>query len=79
VTHTNNEKDEDGKKRNVAMAFHNLLDEAQDIVEKKRQRKSAPPNKSSLIKSDGTLDSAKARMMLMERATKLQQGGMSSF
>jgi ATP-dependent RNA helicase DDX31/DBP7 len=81
VTQTNNDKDkdEDGGKRSAAMAFHNLLDEVQDVVEKKRQRKAVPTNKSSLIKSDGTVDTAKARIMLMERAAKLQQGGMSSF
>ena len=73
-------KDEDsGGKRSSSMAFQDLMDEAQTAVLKKRQRKSAPMAKSTLVKSDGTVDTSKARMMLMERAAKLQQGGMSSF
>ena len=60
------------------MAFQSLVEEAQSVVEKKRKSKKVS-SKNSLIKSDGTVDSTKARVMLMERATQLQQGGMSSF
>ena len=63
------------------MAFQSLVEEAQSAVEKKRQRKgpSKLSSKNSIIKIVGTVDSTKACVMLMERATQLQQGGMSSF
>ena len=72
-------KEDDGGKRSATMAFTSLVEEAQSVVEKKRQKKGKVSTKNSLIKSDGTVDSTKARVMLMERATQLQQGGMSSF
>ena len=79
VAQSSIKEDDSSGKRSSAMAFQTLLDEAQAVVQSKRQRKSAPTSKSALIKSDGTVDTSKARMMLMERAAKLQQGGMSSF
>jgi ATP-dependent RNA helicase DDX31/DBP7 len=77
----NNGGGDDRKKRNLT--FSSLVEEAQDVVEKakrqKQQHNKKPNKKINLIKSDGTVDSTKARMMLMERAAKMQQGNMDSF
>jgi len=77
-----------GQKRNKPMEneeFRSPLSNENIIVKKQKLTEAGkkPERKSSKnkrhINADGTVDTAMARRMLMDRAQQLQQGGMSSF
>lgn len=69
------------KKRNSNLVFDDrLLADVEDAVAKKRQRRETLSKvEGGSTNHQGTIDTGKARQMLMARAAKLQDGGMDAF
>jgi ATP-dependent RNA helicase DDX31/DBP7 len=80
VANVNNlENGFDKEKRNASLTFRSMVNDSSE-PSKKKHKKNDPPKKyvSKNAGNSGSIDTGKARMVLMEQAAKLQQVGMNS-